>query len=402
MKICYITYTFSPYNKGGADIYTENIAKYMAKIGHEVVVIACKPTFDEFSIKEEIRDKIKIYWFYPLNVASFYEIGRKNKFLQVIWRVLDVWNPHSYYIVKKILKKERPDVVHTNTPSGFSPSIFNAVKSLNIPLVHTLHDYYLICPRITLLHSNGEICETPSIFCKFYQWINEKLIAHPDTLISPSEFTLKKHKEYDLFVESQSLAIPNGIELNNYNFEYHDENKNSFDILYVGVLAKHKGIDILVNAIKKIKNKNINLHICGDGEYKEKIEDMVKKDRRITVYGRVSDEHLDELYKKADVFVLPSIWYENFPVTIQESFRAGIPVIASDIGGVPELIKDGYNGFLFEAGNLRELRRILEKLINDPYNLRKMKKNAFKSVKKYNMRNHVTKLEKIYFELKKG
>ena len=122
-------------------MYAENISKQLSDKGHEVIVIAAKPTFDKsLSYTVEERDGIKIYWFYPLNVSSFYNIAKKSPLMQGIWRLLDIWNIHSYYIVKKILTKEMPDVVHAHTPVGLSPSVFKAVKSLGIPLVFTLHD----------------------------------------------------------------------------------------------------------------------------------------------------------------------------------------------------------------------------------------------------------------------
>ncbi len=108
------------------------------------------------------------------------------------------------------------------------------------------------------------------------------------------------------------------------------------------------------------------------------------------------DEELTRLYNKANVTVVPSIWYDNSPMVIYESFIAGTPVIGSRIGGIPELIEAGKNGFLFEAGNVDELKAILENLIRTPAELISLERGALESVKNYNMVEHIRKLEDLY------
>lgn len=108
------------------------------------------------------------------------------------------------------------------------------------------------------------------------------------------------------------------------------------------------------------------------------------------------DEELITLYRKANVSVVPSIWYDNSPMVIYESLTNGTPVIGSSMGGIPELIEEGYNGFLFETGNVEELKGILENLIEHPSELKRLEEGAFESVKKYDMDEHVRKLEELY------
>lgn len=400
MKICILTYTYSPYSKGGADMYAENISKQLSDKGHEVIVIAAKPTFDKsLSYTIEERDGIKIYWFYPLNVSSFYNIAKKSSLMQGIWRLLDIWNFHSYYIVKKILKKEMPDVVHAHTPVGLSPSVFKAVKSLGIPFVFTLHDYYLICPRITLLRSNGDICKKPNVFCEIYRLFNRYPISLPDVIIANSNFTKKIHvdafnsKNINVFycgIENIDYINKDILGVKNYNAA------SSLNILYIGQLKIHKGVHILIDAFKKIRSEQMHLHIVGDGDYRIFLEKLSNGDDRIMFHGRCSNREILQLYDECDIVVVPSIWYEPFGIVIQEAFRQGVPVIASDIGGIKELIQEGYNGFLFESGNLDQLKNKLDMVMNNPIVLNKMQKNALNSVEKYDMTRHIAELEKLY------
>ena len=402
MKICTLTYTYSPYSKGGADMYAENISKQLSDKGHEVIVIAAKPTFDKsLSYTVEVRDGIKIYWFYPLNVSSFYNIAKKSHLMQGIWRLLDIWNIHSYYIVKKILKREMPDVVHAHTPVGLSPSVFKAVKSLGIPLIFTLHDYYSICPRITLLRSSDEICTKPNMVCKAYLKLNRKLIGNkPDVVIGPSKFVMDMHVDNNLFNNSKKIILPHGIEnkVMNSAIEPHTKGER-IDLLYVGGLAKHKGVHVLIKAFKQIKHNNMRLNIVGKGICEKELKELAKGDPRIIFRGHVPDNDLKTFYEQSDFLIAPSIFYETFGLVILESFSCGTPVISSKIGAYQELIIDGYNGFLIEAGDTGKLKNIIEYCLKNINDLHVMGQNASTSAKKFKMLDHIRKLEEIYAKI---
>ncbi|GAH67801.1 unnamed protein product, partial [marine sediment metagenome] len=121
-------------------------------------------------------------------------------------------------------------------------------------------------------------------------------------------------------------------------------------------------------------------------------------DKRIKFYGFLQHQQLKELYKKANLLIVPSICYDNSPTVIYESFSFGVPVIGSRIGGIPELVKEGYNGFLFEAGNVEELGSVIKKLTTNTSQLRRLSEGAFESTKKYDINEHIKKLEKLYYK----
>ena len=154
MKICQIIYTYSPYTIGGADLYAQRISAELAKNGNEIVVITTKPYEGLQSLKPsvDITNSIKVYRFYPLNIFSWIYSAKKPMYQKMLWQAFDIWNLHSYLIIRNILKMEKPDVVHIHTPIWISLSVFDAVKKLKIPSVLTLHDYLLLCRRMILLH----------------------------------------------------------------------------------------------------------------------------------------------------------------------------------------------------------------------------------------------------------
>lgn len=404
MKICTITYAHSPSNIGGADIYAEKISKQLLDRRHDVFTISTRPTFEKsLSYSFEKIGNYKIYRFYPLNISSFHNIAKKSPLVQAIWRLLDIWNIHSYYIVKKILKKEKPDIVHVHTPVGLSPSIFKAVKSLGIPLVFTLHDYYLICPRISLLHASGEICTTPHILCKMYSKFNKKLFGEvPDVVIAPSKFVMNMHVDNNLFNNSKKIILPHGIEKKVINSTIDSQTKGErIDLLYVGSLAKHKGVHVLIEAFKQVINVDMRLNIVGKGICENEFKELAKDDLRIIFHGHIPYEKLNNFYEQSDFFIAPSICYETFGFVILESLSLGTPVIASKIGAYQELIIDGYNGFLIEANNINKLAERIKYATKNMDIIKKMRLNAVKSANNYDIITHIDKIEELYTNVSK-
>ena len=394
MKICFISNLYPPSIIGGAEISVKRAADGLVKRGHEVFVITT--TTDGKTSIEEVGG-VKVYRINPLNLYAMYNHQNQPELLKPIWHTIDLWNPHSYLVVKKILKNEMPDIVHVNNFKGLSLSVFSAAKRLNLPLIFTAHDYSLICPRANLLNGSGEICTVPSRLCKVYVKIQKYLVDNkPDLVTAPSQFVIGKLKESGLFEGVKTIKLPLGIELSDRKVK---KSYNTIDILYVGGLSRHKGVHLLINAFKKSESKNINLHIIGKGKDEDEFKKIAGSDTRIIFHGFVPDEKLMELYQKANLTVVPSIWYDNSPMVIYESLINGTPVIGSRIGGIPELIEDGYNGFLFETGNVGELRDKLEYLIENPSELKRFGEGAFESAKKYDMDKHIKKLEKLYVEL---
>lgn len=387
MKICFISNLYPPHILGGAETSVKRAADRLIKKGHEVFVITT--TTNEKTAVEEV-DGAKVYRINPLNFYAMYNHQNQPELLKPIWHVIDLWNPHSYVVVKNILKKEMPDVVHINNFKGLSLSVFSATKRLNLPLVFTAHDYSLICPRANLLNGSGEICTAPSRLCKAYVNIQKFIVDNkPDLVTAPSQFVIDKLKESGLFESVKTMKLPLGIELSDRKVK---KSYNTINILYAGGLSWHKGVHILINAFKELEQENIRLHILGKGKDEDEFKKIASSDKRIIFHGFVPDEKLMELYQKANITVVPSIWYDNSPMVIYESLVNGTPVIGSRIGGIPELVEDGYNGFLFESGNVDKLKEILETLVKNPSKLQNLEEGAFESVKKYDMDEHIKKL----------
>lgn len=396
MKICLISNLYPPNVLGGAEVSVKKVSEELVKKGHEVIVITTP--FSENDV--EIINGVKIYQVKPLNLYEIYHHPNQSMLLKPLWHIIDLWNPYDERIIENILKTENPDIVHIHNFKGLSLSSFAPAKSLKIPLVFTAHDYSLVCMRANLLNSSGEICKNPSALCKIYNQIQKHLAKNKvDLLISPSQFVINKLKSNGLFKDVKSKKIPLGIELkDNEKFE---KDYSQTNILYVGNLGEHKGVHILLKAFRKIENMNIRLDIVGKGLCSEKLKSMSENDNRIKFHDFLEGKELIKMYQQANLTVVPSIWYDNSPMVIYESFSCRTPVIGSKIGGIPELIEDGFNGYLFEAGNVNELQKLLENLIDSPETLKKLEQGTYESVQRYTMDKHIKQLETEYQKLAK-
>jgi len=347
MKICFISNLYPPYVIGGAEICVKREADYLNKIGHKVVIISSSP---DTRLHVETLEDIKVYRIGLMNIYSPFSSQSQLTVIKPIYHTINLWSPSAYISIKYILKKENPDVVHIHNFKGMSISIFDAVKDLNLPLVFTAHDFSLICLKASLLKSSGEICTKPGKLCKLYNHIQNKLINNkPDVVISPSQFLIDKLRKEGLFENIIKVRLPLGIELDDHKPE---KNYDTVDIMYVGSLIKNKGVHLLIESFKQIESENIRLHIVGKGKEEFELKMLANSDKRINFHGFKTSVELPDIYRKANVVVVPSIIYDNSPTVIYESFMAGTPVIGSKIGGIPELIEDGYNGLLFNTGNL--------------------------------------------------
>ncbi len=414
MKICIISNLYNPYIIGGAEINAERLAKALSK-ENEILVITASPFNNLLSLvpEREIKEGIKIYRFYPLNLYSGYFTKRRKIFpiVKVIWHIIDLCNFHTFLVALYILKKEKPDIIHTNNLDGLSFSIFWTAKLLKIPLVHTLHDYHLLCPYANLLcpYTKFSICKNRLFPCKIFSFLKKKIVdSIPKVIIGPSKFIIDIHEKYGFFRRCIKKTIPYFVRFRVKQKESNKKDKNILNILYAGRLSKEKGVNILVEAFKELKEDFLRLHVVGDGNQKDSLEKLGRTNERIIFYGRVLPDEIEKFYHIADFLVCSSIWYENFPTVVLEAFSFGVPVIGAKIGGIPEQIIDGYNGFLFEYGDKEDLKEKIKIFIEDFKKGKRLLKtfsmNAYTSSKKYSEKSVIPDIVNIYQSLleKKG
>ena len=380
------------YRAGGAENYMFNVGNLLKKNGHEVQYFGLK---DEKNIVESNNSYVTNY---------------ENK--KVLNPLTLIYNLEAKRKIKKVIKEYKPDIVHFNNISyHLTSSIIDMCYKMKVPMVMTNHDPQLVCPNHMLYRfDNKKICNEcierkdfkscikykclKGSLVKSYIAYFESIFAHKykkyekiTKFICPSNFM--KEKLLAGGIEKEKIIL-----LRNFSNLINNENvveKKDY-ILYFGRLSEEKGIDILINALPK----NINLIIAGSGPLEEKIKSI--KENNIKYVGFKSGEELRKLIKEALFTVYPSKWYENAPLSIFESITLGTPVIATNEGGIKELVDENVNGLFFENENVEDLKNKIELL----YSNKELRENMYMKCYEYkkvpNEEMYIQELLKIYEE----
>jgi glycosyltransferase involved in cell wall biosynthesis len=285
----------------------------------------------------------------------------------------------------------KPDIIHVhNFFPQISPSIYDACAAKGIPVVQTLHNYRLICPG-ALLMRKGKICElcvngSPYQSAIYGCYRNSKLgslaVAHMvakhrrkqtwntkvDRFIALTEFAKSKFVQSG-FPSQKIIVKPNFVKP--ISLEGNTQKTTENYALYVGRLSEEKGISTLVNAWCKL-GSNYKLKVAGDGP----LRFLLESKQNIETLGFQSQAAVHQLMQDASFLILPSEWYEGFPMVLVEAFAHGLPAIASNLGSLAEIISHGDTGLLFEPGNAEDLANRIQSLLENQEDISRMGKNA--------------------------
>jgi len=389
MKILFINVLYEPYIGGGAEITLKNLVKGIQNLGHEVKVLS----FWDKDDKEEVVNGIPVYRAKIPNIYLPYGKIRQPFLKRRLWHILDIYNPVSKEIVLKQIRDFKPDIISINNTQGWSCSIWDAVSESNVPAIQLLHDLYLLCP--TNMFKNNVICKKQCLTCKLMRLPCKLKSNNMKAVVGVSNFVLDKLLSYGYFKDVPiKKVIYNSWKLSNLIVERRTDSKY-INFGFIGTLAPNKGIEVLLRAYHKIKKPNYKLFVAGAGkqDYEEYLKSKYKDDS-IVFMGRVDPK---DFFEEVDVTIVPSIWYENLPGVVYESFAFGIPVIGSNIGGIPEMIINGVNGILFDPykeGNLEEKLLKFEDNISDWKNKSEIIKQSAQKFLDYE--GWLNQLEELY------
>ena len=251
----------------------------------------------------------------------------------------------------KILKEFKPDIIHINNIYGVSCEIWEIANRYSVPIIQTIHDYWTLCPRATLINGKLEKCAKRKKICKVYSEVFNKKAKYIKTLVFPS-YSMKK------IFEKQNMYLNNE--------ERMQIESNKIKYVYVGRLEKVKGIELLIDIFSR--NSDKELYVCGNGN--KEIVRKIKGINNIKYYGSVDEETRDSILKKSDILIVPSLWEEPFGLVLIEAMRMGCIPIVSQNGALPEIAFDKDFQVFYDKEELSEkIKSIKREEIKNRLNL---------------------------------
>lgn len=370
MKVCLINNLYKPYQRGGAEQIVLRTYQSLLLAKHEAFIITTCPKYPKAGPQT----------FYLK--SQYYNLDKMPTLIRFLWHLKNIFNFKKRKKIKKILLKEKPDLVISHNLIGLGFLIPNLIKKLGIKHIHVLHDVQLLHPSGLMLWKKEK--KIDSFFANIYQNITKKQFSKIETIISPSKWLLDKYKERGFFKNSQTKIIPNPLEIKTID-KSNKEKKDPFTLLFLGQMESHKGLDFLLKTFQKLPKDKYFLHLIGDGSLLKSLKDKYTNSN-IKFHGYI-EKKIDNFMKKSHALILPSLCYENSPTVIFKALQNNTPTIASRLGGITEIIH-AYGGLLFTPLDSQDLIKKIEYLKNN-YEKIKLKTDRL-SV--FNGNNYIEKL----------
>lgn len=348
--------------RGGEDAVVEAEARLLESHGHSVV----------YYLRD--NDQLKNH-----GICAAIDAGMQT-----------IWSEKSLKAITEVIEREKPDVCHFhNTFPLISPASYRPCIERRIPVIQTLHNYRLLCPGATFFRE-GRVCEDclgrgvpwPAVAHACYR--HDRLATAAVTaMIATHQMLGTWQNNVNLFIALSEFArekyIDGGLPKDRIfvkpNFVYPDPGPKrgcGEYALFIGRLTEEKGLRVLLDAWASLR-PGIPLHIVGEGPLKAELQKRIHDGNlAVNIVGRLSSEETLHRLHGARLLIVPSLWYEGFPMAIAEAFACGVPVIASRLGSLEEIVHDGVTGLNFETGNSEDLAAKVDWAWEHPVELQTM------------------------------
>ena len=456
MRVLQVTNGFPPTATAGVEQYTHQLSRGLSS-RHDIKIF-CRESapdradydlldgrFDGLQVRRVVND-----FQHASRIQAFYLDQRMEA------------------IFKHTLNEWEPDLIHFQHCIGLSASLLKVAADAGIPHLLTLHDYWFICSRVQLFHRQGHICPGPAegVDCYdcapspddllfplkgtwIYQLLRKRLNEHtkrrilgtlskaahrlPGTrrdlarspyrerdaymlsllaqtplILTPSRFVRDLYVSHGV-PESRIQVMSLGLDLSPWRGMTPNQANpgNGLRVGYLGALLRHKGVEILLRAFRRLKVPDATLAIHGfampGDPFISQVRRLVGEDPRATLMDRYDQEDLPAILRNIDVVVVPSLWHETFSIVAREALLSGTPVVASEVGALPEIVEHGQNGLLVPAGDVDALHGALQRLSVERGLLARLQDGALHSSQQIKSREeHVLEVEQIYRSLQPG
>lgn len=422
MRILYLVHQYLPRHRAGTEVYTHSLAKALAA-RHEVLVYCREPAMDGGAAPavDDVLEGV------PVRRVAAHTAGRAPA---TPWgRFRDAYrNPRIAADLAATLERFRPDILHIQHLKDLTVDAPAMARAAGIPVVYTLHDYWGVCPNAQYVRPGGGICHGPHLWlecgrCAAYglgmPWLTpaapamiplfaerqrriDRGIGAVDLFVAPSRF-LRDRYAAGGFPAERIRLLENGLDVTRLGEPPPRRPGAPRRYAFIGSLAWQKGVHVAVEAFRTLGDTGAELRVWGGEhvfpDYAARLRRLAEGCPWIRLEGELHPNRVGEALAWADYLIVPSVWWENSPVTIREAYHCGVPVIASRLGALEEKVPEGVGGLLFRPGDPADLARVIRRTLEDADLLATLRANL---PRVETIDEHGERVEALYAELLEG
>ncbi|MGD9765071.1 MAG: glycosyltransferase [Candidatus Binatia bacterium] len=403
VKVLLCANAYPPAFIGGAELIAHAQAKTLAGLGHDVRVFAgeLNGPGEHYGVRQDRFEGV------PVHRVALRARDYSSDFCSFV-------NPRIERHFDELLDEFAPDVVHMHNLIGLSTGMIGAAKRRGLPTVLTLHDHWGFCFKNTLLKQAATVCDDFSRCHECKAFISDDRWRHVpirmrndyialqleavDTFIAPSAYLGAAYHQAG--IPREKIAnVWYGVHVERLARLRKRPRTGPVRFTFIGYLAAHKGVATLLDALPYLDRRRVTLNVVGEGHERTAYEARARERgvaALVRFWGKLDHAEAERVLRDTDVLVLPSIWPENQPITITEAMAAHTAVIASRLGGIPELVDDGHTGYLFTPGDAADLADKMQRFLSDPSRIEAFGAAAFRKIADNTLKRRVTALLAVY------
>jgi glycosyltransferase involved in cell wall biosynthesis len=364
MRVLFVSSLYTPELIGGAELTLVAIADALAARGHEVCVLCTGARSGDDTLPsgvQVIRKRIA-------NVFPLVPVRAHSRLARAAWHAIDSFNPLGFFQTRQAIRCFRPDVVITDRFAGISVAAWLAADAEHCPIIHRVCDSYLLSPSLNVLFAPKR--SHAAMFRRMLRLPHRALSRRVAAVVGLSQAVIDLHRERGFFCAVPVEVIPTAYRGLPAPLE---TPRGSLRLGFLGQLVPTKGIEALLQGfVDADVDATLSIAGSGDPRYVTALERRFA-DPRIRFLGWTTDK--PAYFAQIDLCVVPSQIYDTLPTVIIEAFASGVPVIASSIGGIPEMIVEGQSGFVTELGTPSQVAAAIRRVAADPEKIAAMRQS---------------------------
>lgn len=392
MRITFLNSLYPPHGASGAENTLRFLAAALVSRGHDCTVLTLAP---EQPGRIDHVDGIAVHYL-PLANVYWPHGGHRPRALRPVFQALDAFNPVMLRRLTRALEALAPDILNCHNLQGFSASAWLAAARLRIPIVQSIHDYYLACPRSAMWRPERGNCATPCAECRAFSLPRRALSR------LPAAVTCVSHRVFDRLTAAgafprardgmQPVRIIRGNNPASVAFASGRDEGTDLTLGFMGRLEPSKGLEQLLDAIAEAPE--IRLLVAGKGEasYEVFLRNRAAGNGRVHFLGHVAPS---DFFPWIDLLAVPSVWEDPFPRVFHEALAFGVPSLVTPLGGLPEVIHAGQTGFIALGSDAAALGSTLRALLASGWDRAAMHAECLAAAAAYRPERIVTQYEAV-------